>query len=262
MGASAPFWPLRPEGPDVPVFPDAPPRPRPPRRRRPELDLVPAAPALVRSVAADVRSTSPGWASRSISGCSVRRDASPAAPAASGPAPDRPFPPRPRPPRRRRRRAEAAPVPAEGSAGRSASEASTASELFGTGTSSAVFTGRSAGLRPGGFAEGSRGVRGARVRRAEPVDAFGSVSSCCCTGTGATAPGPCGASLRTRESSSGGPPGRGPPGTHPGPAKPAPRLSSLAEVFAARWPRARRAGLGTQHSNRRDRRRHHAGRRD
>jgi hypothetical protein len=101
------------------------PRPRPPRRDR---GRVPAGRGPV-----DARSTSPGWASRSTSGCSsvfalpARREpprpragaaspsdedgagivAPPSSAVAPVPAPDpeRPRPPRPRPPRRRRLRA-------------------------------------------------------------------------------------------------------------------------------------------------------------
>jgi hypothetical protein len=212
--------PALPDVPDVPAVRDDPPVPRPPRRRPAELDLVPPLGAF------STRSTSPGCASRSTSGWSAAPEVSPSVvPAPEAPAPERPFPPRPRPPRRRRRRAGVVPVSVDGS------------------VEGSVVPATAPSVRVPELAGDSPAPRGARRGRVEPVAGCVVVSSCCCTGAGATAPGPCGASSRTRKSSSGRPPGRGPPGANPGPAKPAPRLSSLAVAVAARWPRARRAGL-------------------
>jgi len=231
-----------------------PPRPRPPRRRRLlVLEPEPAPPFDPCSTPPGTRSTSPGCASRSTSG-----SASVVPPAtvawsfgvpAGVPAPERPLPPRPRPPRLLRRRVGAA----WPSAGTSLALApSPPAAVPPDPDSSGPFAFELGRRVRGAGASGS--LRGVRARRGR-AGALGSVGSCCwpcsCTGAGAVAPGPCGASLRTLESSSGGPPGRAPPGLLPGPAKPAPRLSSSPER-----PRGRVAARSTsrsadQHSNRR-----------
>ncbi len=82
-----------------------PPRPRPPRRRRRRaLGVAPGSFAPSSIVAPGIRSVSPGWASRSISGSSAGGPA--ADPPAAVAGRDPPLP-RPRPPRRRRRAAPA-----------------------------------------------------------------------------------------------------------------------------------------------------------
>ena len=225
------------------VAPPDRPRPRPPRDR---FLVVPPVGAV-----AALRSTSPGCASRSISGCSVavEVDSSPAGVPSGGrtpsavpaPDPDPPRPPRPRPPRRRLRRAPdpggAEPPPSEpvvGSVGSRTSVPEVVEPL-----SSFIVAPFASGGAMAAFAEGwgssdaPERLVGRRVGTGGPD---GLASSDLRTDVGSS-PCPCGASLRTRKSPfSAGSSGRGPPGSDPGPAWPVPRLSLPRRFLAAPWP--------------------------
>lgn len=226
-GASAVVVPLAAPEP-LPLRPR--PRPRPPRDRR----RVPAGRSPV-----DARSTSPGWVSRSTSGCSsvvgrsARREPlrpragaaspsdeegadvvtapSPAVAPVPAPDPERPRPPRPRPPRRRLRAPEPgageppSPVPvavAPPSVEPGASLGSAISDLETAETRSSFI------VAPFVW-EGARAVLAERTgsvarerllgRRGGTGGPGGLASSVGRTAVGTSSPRSCGASLRTRK---------------------------------------------------------------
>jgi hypothetical protein len=221
-------------------------RPRPPRLRVLGLVVVPAPGGpTATSVVPGTRSTSPGWASRSTSGCSSTAFE----PEAGRPAPDEPppRPPRPRPPRRRRRRAPLRGGPASevvGSSmgsfrsvadGRSGDGFSVGATVVSSGIVAPFAWGRGAAPASG---TGDLGVRVRGPRAGARRGAFGSVSSWVRTSSGTRSPGSCGACSRTRKSlSSAERPGRGSPGVIPGPAGPVPPPRSSPGCSRPRWPR-------------------------
>ena len=228
-GASAVVVPLAAPPEPLPLRPR--PRPRPPRDRR----RVPAGRSPV-----DARSTSPGWASRSTSGCSsvvgrsARREPlrpragatspsdgegadvvtapSPAVAPVPAPDPERPRPPRPRPPRRRLRAPEPgagelpSPVPVAVEAPSVEPGASLGSAISDLETVEP----RSSFIVAPFVWEGARAVLAERTgsvarerllgRRVGTGGPGGLASSVGRTAVGTSSPRPCGASLRTRKS--------------------------------------------------------------
>ena len=227
-GASAVVVPLAAPPEPLPLRPR--PRPRPPRDRR----RVPAGRSPV-----DARSTSPGWASRSTSGCSsvvgrsARREPlrpragaaspsyeegadvvtapSPAVAPVPAPDPERPRPPRPRPPRRRLRAPEPgageppSPVPVAVEPPSVEPGASLGSAISDLETAEP----RSSFIVAPFVWEGARAVLAERTgsvaperlleRRAGTDGPGGLASSVGRTAVGTSSPRPCGASLRTRK---------------------------------------------------------------